>query len=653
MSNKKQIGTGYVRASFDPATINKENRTIDVVFATEYPVLRMGWDGMFNEILECSPQAVMIERLNSGAGPVLDTHDRYSVKTQLGAVEPGSVSIKSKQCRCTIRLSKREDVNGVWQDIEDGILRNISVGYNTYEVTIEEKQGEIPTYTATRWEPMEVSLVPVPADYNSKIRSSENTHEVTIINNNNSKNTTMAKERNDADQTPVAETTTETRQASNNSQPNAGDINQQDEKGKTIKAERFRSAEIIKACRTAKLPESFALTLIEGDLSIDECRAQIINKMAEKTQDISGAQTTVKVSADETDKRRTGLEKSIINRVSPKEVSAADAGEYRGMSLIDIARECLTATGESVRGLTAREVASKALGLVRSGYSTSDFPLILGNVFNKRLRKQYELQTRTFTPWASQTTATDFKEMSRLSLGDMVFEAVSEGGEYKSESLAESAEKYKVAKWGRIVVINWEAIVNDDLNAFSRIPQILAGAAAQKQSDIVYGILLDNPKMSDNVDLFHAATHKNLTSPGTDISIDSLGVGRAMMRKQKSLKDKNHLNISPKFLIVGPDKEQKALQFTSSNYVAAQNGNINVWAGMLQPIVENRITGNPWFLAADPSTIDTIEYAFLDGEELYTEERIAFEKDGLEIKARMVFGAKAIDHRGLYKNAGA
>ena len=61
-----------------------------------------------------------------------------------------------------------------------------------------------------------------------------------------------------------------------------------------------------------------------------------------------------------------------------------------------------------------------------------------------------------------------------------------------------------------------------------------------------------------------------------------------------------------------------------------------------------------WFGAAEPTTIDTIEYAYLEGSEgVFTETRNGFSVDGVEIKCRHVFGAKAIDYRGLFKNAGA
>jgi len=681
MPEKKQIGLGYLRAAFDPATINKETRTVEVVFATETPVVRMGWDGIFYEVLTCTKEAVMVDRLNSGAGPLLDTHNRYSVRNQLGAIEPNSVVIKDKECRCTVRFSKNPDVETVWNDVQDGIVRNISVGYNTYEITISEKEGQAPVYTATRWEPAEVSLVPVPADYNSAVRSAnEQTHEVTII--NHKKNNTMS--------TNNATRTTDIQAACRNAGltdafaqtlvDNADmDINGARE---AIIAELVRAATpaatppaakpaapdaaaeattrttgILAACRAANLTITYAEELVNGTLSLSDARAAIINKMAEGKPDVFAGTPAVRMGADERDKRRDGMVDGIISRIDPSAKGAdgkiIQAGEFRGMSLLDMAREWLVGEGQNVRGLSKREVAKMALGLVRSGgYSTSDFPNILSNVFNKRLRKAYDLQMRTFTPWCVASTATDFKEMSRNQLGDLVFQEVKEGGEYKAEKLSETVEKYSVAKWGRIVNFSWESMVNDDLNAFSRIPQTLAAAAAQKQSDVVYGILSANAAMADTVALFHA-THGNYTSTGTAISVASLGVGRGLMRKQKSIDSKNHLNLSPKFLIVGPDKEAEALQFTSQNYVAAQSGDINVWAGLMQPIVENRITGNKWYLAADPAIIDTIEYAFLDGEELYTEERTAFEKDGYEFKARMVFGAKAIDHRSLYYNTGA
>ena len=77
----------------------------------------------------------------------------------------------------------------------------------------------------------------------------------------------------------------------------------------------------------------------------------------------------------------------------------------------------------------------------------------------------------------------------------------------------------------------------------------------------------------------------------------------------------------------------------------------------LEPISEPQLDAaseTAWHLAASPNQIDTIEYAYLEGQQgAYIETRNGFDVDGVEIKCRLDFGAKAIDWRGLYKNPGA
>jgi len=323
--------------------------------------------------------------------------------------------------------------------------------------------------------------------------------------------------------------------------------------------------------------------------------------------------------------------------------------------MLDMARSSIELAGGKTTGMSRRELAEAALncGTRAVGMnSTSDFPTILGNTINRTLRKEYDLQTRTFTSWANRGSARDFRTMTKVSLGEVGdFKEVKEGGEYEYTTLGEAGESYKVVKYGQIIAYTWEMMINDDLDAFSRIPRKIASAAARKQSDIVYAILTSNPNMSDGVALFHA-NHKNLAAAGA-IGIDNLGLMRKLMRVQKGIDSKDFLNLTPEFLITGPANEQLALQYTSTQFTANVAGSVNVWAGLVKPIIEPRITDNSWFFAASPNAIDTIEYSFLEGEgELFTEQRQGFEVDGVEIKARMVFGAKAIDFRGLAKNPG-
>ena len=126
------------------------------------------------------------------------------------------------------------------------------------------------------------------------------------------------------------------------------------------------------------------------------------------------------------------------------------------------------------------------------------------------------------------------------------------------------------------------------------------------------------------------------------------------MRKQTA-PDGSVLNLTPSILIVGPDNEAAANKYTSAQFVAAKSVDINpVYNTSLTVVVDARVAGTNWYLSASPALIDTVEYSYLEGENgLFTERREGFEVDGLEIKARLVFAAKAIDWRGLYKNVGA
>jgi hypothetical protein len=346
--------------------------------------------------------------------------------------------------------------------------------------------------------------------------------------------------------------------------------------------------------------------------------------------------------------------------VGDRTIDAAGARSYRGMQLIDLARRSVAAAGGNADGLSRREIALAALNLdrdaqVRAGmHGTSDFPNVLASTVNRSLRAAYQVAPRTFTGWARRSTAPDFRQKAVTQLSELSkFQKVSESGEYKFLTFGDGAEKYSLSKYGGIIALTWEALVNDDMSAFDRLPTMIAEEAAGTEGDIVYGILNANANLSDGVPLF-AAGHNNLAAAGTAISVASLSAGRAAMRKQTGPQGRV-LNLAPDFLIVGPDKELEANQFTSVQYVAAKGLDINpAFNTSLEVVVEHRVPGNAWHLSASPARVDTIEYAYLEGEEgLFTERKEGFEVDGLLIKARHVFAACGIDYRGMYRNPGA
>lgn len=156
----------------DVGSVDAEKRTVNLIFSTGAAVTRSDfWSGkQYREVLSMDPKHVRLDRLNSGA-PLLDGHAGWSVGDVLGTVEAGSARIEKGLAVATVRFSKRDSVESVWQDVQDGILRSVSVGYRVYKFQEDTpKDGGMPTRTAIDWEPYEVSLVPMPADVGAKVR---------------------------------------------------------------------------------------------------------------------------------------------------------------------------------------------------------------------------------------------------------------------------------------------------------------------------------------------------------------------------------------------------------------------------------------------------------------------------------------------------
>lgn len=650
-----------LRAAVRPESVDIENRTVELTWTTGAKGRRWSWDvGSYMEELEVSDGAVRLDRLNNGA-PLLGVHNQYELGAVLAVVERAWIA--DGLGHALVRFSKREDADVVFKDVIDGILRNVSVGYavHRYEL-IEEEDDKLPTYRAVDWEPLEISLVPIGFDDGAKVRSAKTPAEYT-----GDRFKTIFEVRSASEPTvePAAVPTTQEEDAMTEEEKRAAEETLRRE---AAEAERKRSLNIRTMARKVQLDdEAFVDDLVERGVSVADASIALIDKVAEKQNKEqpntrSSQPTVVTGGLDVTvlNAKRSAMQNALLHRCDSK-VELVEAGrEFRGMRLVDMAREFVEMAGGKARGMTPQELARAALGCDRQAvraagmHSTSDFPLLLGSTVNRTLRDAYTNAPQTWRPLGRQTTVPDFRAVTRAALGDIAaLEQVKEHGEYKYGTLSEDGAPIKVAKFGKIIAITWETIVNDDLGALTRIPAALGNAAAATESNVVWALLLGNPNFTDGTPFFDAA-HGNVAGSGGAINTTTLAAARAAMRKQKS-KAGEFLNLAPEFLVVGPDKELEAYQFTSSNYVPAKNADINdVRNASLTVIVDARITGNQWYLYAAPGAVDTFEYAYLEGEQgVFTETREGFEVDGMEIKARLVFGAGWIDYRGAYKNPGA
>ena len=653
-----------------PSTINEEDLSIEVVWSTGSRVRRQPLFGEpFDEELSMDPASVRLERLNAG-GPVLKVHDTSSLESVIGSVIPGSARVENGRGIARVRFSDREDVAPIWSDISSGHIRAVSIGYQVHRYDVTRSPNGPEVWRAVDWTPFEISAVPVGADPAAGFRAIDPlapclvTREAPLTQDppkpdplpENSQPPRTAMEENMSVATqPLAP---QPEAAVRMIEPVIPERPVEDTQALVARAqivERERVGTIYDLASRLGLERTFAEDMVQRGVSLEEARRVILDKVADTSEQtrIFPHVSIPLGGRDERVTRRDAVTNALLHRYSPSLFSLSEpAREYRGMTLLELGREFLSTSGVNVRGMSRDEVATRSL------HSTSDFPEILSAVTNKTLRQAYDTYPQTFRPFCRQVQASDFRDITRVQMGEAPqLQKVNEAGEFKRGSIGEARERYKVETYGRVVGITRQTLINDDLDAFTRLPAMYGTAIATLESDIVWAIVTNNAAMGDGVALFHA-THKNLAAAGTGLTTASIGDGRAAMAKQFGLDKKTVLNIRPSFLIVPVSMELSAEQLIAQNLVPARTTDvvpqsIRSLAVIAEPRLDT-VSTNGWYLAASPNQIDTIEYAYLEGQQgAYIETRNGFDVDGVEIKCRLDFGAKAIDWRGLYKNAGA
>jgi phage major head subunit gpT-like protein len=529
----------------------------------------------------------------------------------------------------------------------------MSVGYRVLESTwvpdgeravIQGREYTGPVKVATRWELKEVSLTPIGADSLAKVRAEYQQHH----------------QLRAAQAEPDKPTPTEDHVMEKENILTADDLGRA--QTDAITQERTRCMSIRAKCKEAKL-DDLADGMIERGITVQEATDELFQAIVKKAPT---PVQRIEVGADEADKFRAAATDGLLLRAGhAPEKPAPGAQEFRGIDMAETIRRCMERAGvpeaRNVVGNRSR-IASMA---VRAGtMTTSDFSSIFSAVLNKTLLKAYGEAPATWQPLANVVSTSDFKSIYGMTLSEAPdLELVTEGGEYVFKSMSDNQESYAPLKYGEILPLTWEMIINDDLRAFTRIPMLLGAATRRKESDLVYGLLMsgsDNhgPTMADGNQLFSSA-HGNLLQSGRAINATNLDAARQDMRAQTGLSGAR-LDIRPRYLVVAPENEMTAqvLLASAGNVTAEMNaGVVNPMQNAFQSIVEPRLSdlasGLAWYLFASPSQIDTIEVAYLDGyQQPQIESEAEFNRDVISWKVRHVFGVGVIDYRGILLNDG-
>lgn len=325
---------------------------------------------------------------------------------------------------------------------------------------------------------------------------------------------------------------------------------------------------------------------------------------------------------------------------------------YGGMTLMECARASL-----SERGVGMASLGGDRMAIVGAAFThtSSDFGNLLADVARKAMLRGHEESEETFQKWTSKGTLPDFRPMQRVDLTAFPsLRQVRDGAEYKYASVGDRSEQIMLATYGELFTITRQAIINDDLSAFNRIPRMMGRAAIRTVGDLVYAVLINNPKMADGKALFHA-DHKNLLDAG-GLSVSRYDQAKTLMRRQKE--GNATLNIRPAYNIVPVSLESTAKALLAAEYDPAMSEAKvpNPVRGLAEVISDARLdeaSTTTSYLAGDPNMHDTIEVAYLDGNDApYLEQQDGFTVDGAAFKVRIDAGVAPLSFRTMVKLPG-
>lgn len=146
----------YRAAAVERSAVNSEARTVTLAFSSEAP-----YERHFGiEILDHSVESVDAAFIGSGRAPLLVDHNPTD---QVGVVERIDIGA-DRVARAVVRFGKSARANEIFQDVVDGIRGNVSVGYVIEEMHKSGREGGLDVYRVTKWQPLEISMVSIPAD---------------------------------------------------------------------------------------------------------------------------------------------------------------------------------------------------------------------------------------------------------------------------------------------------------------------------------------------------------------------------------------------------------------------------------------------------------------------------------------------------------
>ena len=338
------------------SAITDDDRTVEVAFSSEEPYER--YFGI--EILDHSPSAVRLGRLQSG-GAVLVDHD---TRDHVGVVELVRVD-SDRRGRALLRFGRSARAAEILQDVRDGIRSLVSVGYRVHDMVLDRRgaKGEPDSYRVTDWEPFEISLVSVPADHSVGVGRSDS---------QSSRNQEFQMETTIHEQTAAPAPAVDAREIEN--------------KARTAEVARIRGIQSIGD--HFKLGDK-ASKAIEAGTSLDDFRALTIEHLSQTAKPID---TDIGLSAREV--KQFSFLRAIHALANPNDRRAQEAAAFE----YECSRAASEQMGKAARGMLVPSDVLKrdlSVGTTTAGGHTVETDLLAGSFIDLLRNRSYMMQVAT------------------------------------------------------------------------------------------------------------------------------------------------------------------------------------------------------------------------------------------------------------------
>ena len=429
---------------------------------------------------------------------------------------------------------------------------------------------------------------------------------------------------------------------------------------RAVTAERERIRQITDLCSEFGMESR---SFIDDNSTVEQVRAAVIEHMRTNHAPLSG-RAVVTDSAE--DKFRRAAVDGLAMRSGVSVAQPADgANQFRGMSLRDLAIECLSRDGSRSASELIRMSSDDLYSeLCRQFYNpTAAFPAIMDQTIRKSIVELYNHVPTTFQEITTKGSLPDFKttadhEYVISGVGD--FLKVPENGEIKPDApRTELLPQRKLDTYAKQFSMTRQAFINDDIGFLTRVPGLYATAAKKTIDKQVYKILFDNPAIFDGKTLFHA-DHKNLIGSGAAPSQATIQAIILQMQKQTD-QFGEPIYMTPRTIVVPVGYEfDLAVIFHSAQVTGSDHNDINPLynypLNVVQSPLLNAMAGAnacPWFMLADQASARGIQVDYLNGQETPTVRRMETPGTlGFTWDIWLDWGISVRDFRGIYKNPG-